>query len=255
MDYYAILGVMPTADDVVIRAAYRALAQRYHPDRYRGDAAEATAKMAEINAAYEVLSHPDRRREYDSARDKNGSAEPFSTSETEDKEPSYNPLDADWKVALRFFPDLADIERQLGKLSWRLANAYRATVLERQLFHERAQVANSMESEYLRRYFGPNKDIQEFAKALIYSGNLRGASALNRAICVLGESTYADTIIETIKSEHCSPDFETPRERRQRCDSNHDQEGKFRDSDAVIVAVSFAILLLGFILFVALGSL
>ncbi|WP_103965400.1 J domain-containing protein [Nitrosomonas ureae] len=32
-DYYAILGVTPLADNVVIRAAYKALAQRYHPDK------------------------------------------------------------------------------------------------------------------------------------------------------------------------------------------------------------------------------
>lgn len=33
-DYYATLGVTPQAEDVVIKAAYRALAQRYHPDRF-----------------------------------------------------------------------------------------------------------------------------------------------------------------------------------------------------------------------------
>ena len=35
-DYYAILGVLPTAEDFVIEAAYRALSKRYHPDRYGG---------------------------------------------------------------------------------------------------------------------------------------------------------------------------------------------------------------------------
>ena len=33
-DYFAVLGVLPTAEDIVIRAVYRALAQRYHPDRF-----------------------------------------------------------------------------------------------------------------------------------------------------------------------------------------------------------------------------
>ena len=55
-DYYAILGVTPQAEDVVIKAAFRALAQRYHPDKFSGSADDAHRKMAEINEAYEVLS-------------------------------------------------------------------------------------------------------------------------------------------------------------------------------------------------------
>mgnify|MGYP000169682062 CR=1 FL=1 len=43
-DYYAILGVTPQAEDVVIKAAYRALAQRYHPDRFVGSPEEALTR-------------------------------------------------------------------------------------------------------------------------------------------------------------------------------------------------------------------
>lgn len=57
-DYYAILGVLPTAEDVVIRAAFKALAQRYHPDRFDGDSKEADEKMSDINEAYSVLHNP-----------------------------------------------------------------------------------------------------------------------------------------------------------------------------------------------------
>ena len=42
-DYYSILGVMPDAQDIVIKAAYRALAQRYHPDRAGGGSAQDNA--------------------------------------------------------------------------------------------------------------------------------------------------------------------------------------------------------------------
>ena len=49
-DYYAILGVMPDAQDIVIKAAYRALAQRYHPDRFGGsrEAAHSDANPARV---------------------------------------------------------------------------------------------------------------------------------------------------------------------------------------------------------------
>lgn len=55
-DYYAVLGVAPEAEDIVIRAAFRALAQRYHPDRFGGSRDKAHARMSELNEAYGVLS-------------------------------------------------------------------------------------------------------------------------------------------------------------------------------------------------------
>jgi hypothetical protein len=62
-DHYAVLGVSPTSDDVVIRAAYRALMRRYHPDV--DSSGEAAQRTQAINAAYAVLSHPDSRARYD----------------------------------------------------------------------------------------------------------------------------------------------------------------------------------------------
>ena len=56
-DPYKILGVSPTATDDEVKAAYRALARKYHPDKYRdSDLAEmAEEKMKEINAAYDEV--------------------------------------------------------------------------------------------------------------------------------------------------------------------------------------------------------
>lgn len=65
-DYYAVLGVLSSAEDVVISGAYRALAQRYHPDRFDGD--DANVRMAEINEAYRILSDAELRAQYDKAR-------------------------------------------------------------------------------------------------------------------------------------------------------------------------------------------
>lgn len=64
-NYYAVLGLLHTAEAVVIKAAYKALAQRYHPDRFPGDAAYAQAKMEALNEAYRVLSNPQKRQAYD----------------------------------------------------------------------------------------------------------------------------------------------------------------------------------------------
>ena len=61
--HYDCLNVAPTASDAVIRAAYRALSQQYHPDRNPG--ADAHQMMSNINQAYAVLSDPAQRRAYD----------------------------------------------------------------------------------------------------------------------------------------------------------------------------------------------
>ena len=73
-DYYAVLGVLANAEDVVIDGAYRGLAQRYHPDRFDGDKDEANARMADINEAYRILSDADLRTQYDQARARRGEA-------------------------------------------------------------------------------------------------------------------------------------------------------------------------------------
>lgn len=58
--HYDVLGVAPGASAAEVRAAYRQAARRHHPDR-RGDA----DAMARVNEAWQVLGHPDRRRQYD----------------------------------------------------------------------------------------------------------------------------------------------------------------------------------------------
>lgn len=64
-DLYEILGVDRTASDEELRRAYLKLAHKYHPDKTGGDK-EAEDKLKEINAAYDVLKNPEKRRQYDS---------------------------------------------------------------------------------------------------------------------------------------------------------------------------------------------
>lgn len=63
MNYYAILGVSQYAKYREIKAAYRHLALKYHPDRNSSPVSENSIKI--INAAFEVLSDKDKRRQYD----------------------------------------------------------------------------------------------------------------------------------------------------------------------------------------------
>ncbi|BCL65649.1 molecular chaperone DnaJ [uncultured bacterium] len=61
--YYDILGVSKNASKNELDSAFRKLAMKYHPDKYKG--ADAQDKMKEINKAYKVLSDPNQRKQYD----------------------------------------------------------------------------------------------------------------------------------------------------------------------------------------------
>jgi curved DNA-binding protein CbpA len=64
-DHYTTLQVDRRAEPEVIAAAYRSLARKYHPDKTAS--ASSTQRMQEINAAYEVLRDPAKRKAYDRA--------------------------------------------------------------------------------------------------------------------------------------------------------------------------------------------
>lgn len=66
-DYYAALGVAKDADAAAIKKAYRQLARELHPDK-NPDNAAAETRFKEVSEAYDVLSDPKRRAEYDEAR-------------------------------------------------------------------------------------------------------------------------------------------------------------------------------------------
>lgn len=63
-NYYQVLNVDPDASDKEIKASYRKLAFKYHPDRNEGNK-QAADKMKAINEAYAVLSDPEKRGQYD----------------------------------------------------------------------------------------------------------------------------------------------------------------------------------------------
>ncbi|RMD43183.1 hypothetical protein DV735_g1941, partial [Chaetothyriales sp. CBS 134920] len=69
-NYYADLGVSPTADEDEIKKHFRQLAREYHPDRNPGHEVEVVSKFQDLQEAYEVLSDSTKRSKYDAARAK-----------------------------------------------------------------------------------------------------------------------------------------------------------------------------------------
>jgi hypothetical protein len=105
-DHYEVLGVNPDAPDEVVRAAYRALAAKYHPDRNPGDP-DAELKLKRVNAAYAVLGNSEKRKQYDEltetpeAPETTTRAEPPKEEQPRWKvpEPEAAPAEPRWKVS------------------------------------------------------------------------------------------------------------------------------------------------------------
>jgi len=76
-NYYDVLGVSKDASDDEIKAAYRKMAKKYHPDLNPGDK-DAEAKFKEVNQAFEVLGDKTKRQNYDNFGTADGSAGGFS---------------------------------------------------------------------------------------------------------------------------------------------------------------------------------
>jgi molecular chaperone DnaJ len=64
IDFYRVLGLSRDASDDAIKKAYRKLVFQHHPDR-NPDSTHAEAKIRDLNAAYEVVGDPEKRRTYD----------------------------------------------------------------------------------------------------------------------------------------------------------------------------------------------
>ena len=78
-DHYAALGLASDASQTDIKKAFRQQAALHHPDR--NSAPEAPARFRAVQAAYEVLSDPDRRQTYDDNRRRNLLDDPLDTAQ------------------------------------------------------------------------------------------------------------------------------------------------------------------------------
>lgn len=107
-DYYEVLGVSRTASQEEIKKAYRKMARQYHPDLNPGDKS-AEEKFKQVVTAYETLSDPKLRKEYDGkGRTKTEKAPPQKTSAT----PSGVFRQEDYDRMMGHFRDFFDIEGQ-----------------------------------------------------------------------------------------------------------------------------------------------
>jgi molecular chaperone DnaJ len=82
-DLYVILEVDANCSSEDLKKSYRRLARQYHPDNNPGDAA-AEARFKEVSQAYEILSDPDRRANYDRFGSDGAAGNPFGAGSVQD---------------------------------------------------------------------------------------------------------------------------------------------------------------------------
>jgi curved DNA-binding protein CbpA len=196
-DYYAILHVLPSAEIDVIKAAYKALARKYHPDTFEGDKAYASKRMQEINDAFGVIGDPEKRKKYDAERKAANQEDEFTSN---GDEPDAR-LEEDWKVACKYCPEAADCFIHLNKLSRSLAFAFKSYLLDSKQFSASRTIRDKFRAEFLNNYFGTNPTVQEIGEILILSGELEAARSVNKAAKVLGASLDIAHLVQSLERD------------------------------------------------------
>ena len=199
-DYYRTLGVLDDAEDIIIRAAYKALAQRYHPDKWKGDLTEANSRMSEINEAYDVLADTEKRKKYDEEFFKN-----HPKNEATDSSEYFEEFDSDeseaWSIACEFHPQLKINYQQLKRYDLILANTFRTSLLESKDYKNSDSIRFNFENHHLTRFFGEDPEIIRFAKTLYSINQGKVALRLNKIVRAVGGTVGFNEIKNKLLNE------------------------------------------------------
>lgn len=201
--YYQILGVLEDAEEIIIRAAFRSLIQKYHPDKWVGDKNYANEKTIQLNRAYKTLSDPKEREEYDKTIGKDIYKNDIETEISD-------AITEAWEKAIKFYPELTQISAELSQISSSLQLTFKIAVTEKRQFEDSQSLANALKEKYLRRYFGTNKDVQTFALFLLKERNQSAAKELNKVVAILGDDATSERIISRVCDEYGIKNFILP---------------------------------------------
>lgn len=201
MDPYKVLGVSPSATDAEIKTAYRSLAKKYHPDRYKGHDLEELAgeKLKQINEAYDIIT---KERQAGNSHASDGFNSSYSGS-------SYSGSTefADIRSAIQM-GDLTRADAMLDAVSNRNAEWHylKGMVLLRKGWYDGARqhfaTANSMDpgnSEYANAYSTLNRSASGYGQT--FYGNQAGTG--NDMCNICGGLLCADCCCECMGGQCC----------------------------------------------------
>ena len=199
-DHYSTLGVLPSADIEIIRAAYRVLAKRFHPDTTTAPPDEAQKRFRQIQDAYEVLSDDSLRAKHDASRGASANDGDYDT-ETEETETDAE-QETVWQIAVEYFPEAQKHAKELARLSPSLALAFRVTLLRTRDFANTQLIAQQLRGEFLGRYFGQNEGVQRLAEICMLNERRDIAREINLAVKILGLSLSEKICRSNIETKH-----------------------------------------------------
>ncbi|MGS0765900.1 DnaJ C-terminal domain-containing protein [Syntrophomonas curvata] len=187
-DYYETLGVPRDADEKKIKAAYRKLARKWHPDLHSGKAKEqAEEKFKEINEAYEVLSDAEKRAKYDTLGSnwRNGDQfDPGDMGSTYYYSTDFNP--ADFQGFSDFFASV---------FSSQPGNRQQASYYDGPIRGQ--DVESAIELTLEEAYHGGNKSLRLSAGEVC--GKCHGQGRWGRAICTQCGGTGSISALRNIE--------------------------------------------------------
>ena len=175
--YYDVLGVAADTPDVVIKAAFRALAKEFHPDRANADTGD-TDKFIEIQTAYSILSKPQSRSEYDA--ELREASLIHATPLVAGGDTAGTLVPRPWNAAPYNTGDIERICARLSLYSEALAHSFHEAYLRGECGDEPWRFAEDMEKSFFQQYFSDDPDVQSLARLLLLGSHTGAALTLNQ---------------------------------------------------------------------------
>ena len=185
--------------------------------------------MREINEAYEILSDAIKRKQYDDARQdtQSGGSAYYEEDDDNGSASSYaDPnIDEHWKRIIDYYPDLEKHRKDLNLLSQDLAFTYKAYMVTEKKFESEQNIHIALEANFLRKYFGSHKEIQEFGKSLLLNRKRNVAQALNKDVAFFGNDIRPIEFLTKFKKKSGLFDWDNIKE-KQNHGSQRTQENR-----------------------------
>ena len=187
---YDILGIPNCSSMGLVKATYKSLVKIFHPDIFQGDKQFAIDRITDLNAAYDFLSDPQKKRNLDeslSAQNSEGSSEEYNPDDgNEEFSRASDNLKEKWELACEYHPDLVTHHQALKLLDTNSAALFVFIMVEEQLFTKASETAVEIETKFLTSKFGNDQEICALAKHAILAKQIKFSRQLNQALKVLG---------------------------------------------------------------------
>ena len=129
---YDVLGLPWASDFELVKATYRSLVKIYHPDIFKGDKDFAKERLAQLNSAYEFLSDPEQKGEFDKtdqSKNQDDGQQDFDPDRNSNEfDEGINVLKENWDFACGYYPELKELYSDLRKISREPAFVFMAFV-------------------------------------------------------------------------------------------------------------------------------